>query len=579
MTTAKLRLVVFTGGPLAPINRVFLERLANDPLFDLAAIVVDEYRRPLKPLLTRIERALREDGPAWLAFKLGSKLRSISDRATLRIAALAHGRPHSEESYETLEARTGVRIHRVADIHDAESLELIRSLSPKLGVIVGGRILRDSVITIPTHGTLNIHKRKVPDYRGGGPVGYWELLAGERFIGVTIHYAATDVDAGPVLAEVTIPIEECDTLESLQLKADLRGAQLYHETLRRFAEGYREGVPQDLSRGTTYRAPSEFKVWQLRRRLERRAARTMEVLRARPSRLVRMRVLAQYAVVLPRLLAVRRRLVREQRAPINILFYHLVADRPLNHMSLPLPVFVRQMEFLWRYYTVLSLDEAVERLRSGKNDQIAASITFDDGYRDNAWAIEYLRYFGIPATFFVSIGHVRDGSVFEHDRQKGFEEARPMSEDDLRSLAGDGFVIGSHGVHHEDFGSLEPATAEQILRESRELIQEICGKAPGHFSFPKGQRGTNITEASFALALKYFPYVYSAYSGYCFPQNGRRHFLRTGNPPDVSGLAMLMSGYTGLRRCLAGNAWGLKTEELDPCSGTADRQAPALRPV
>jgi peptidoglycan/xylan/chitin deacetylase (PgdA/CDA1 family) len=252
-----------------------------------------------------------------------------------------------------------------------------------------------------------------------------------------------------------------------------------------------------------------------------------------------------------------------------ILFYHLVSDRPLNHMALPLTDFAQQLEFLRRYYSVVSLEKAIERLRSGVNDEIVASITFDDGYRDNTWAIEYLRYFGIPATFFVSIGHVRDGSAFEHDHRRGFEDARPMSEDDLRRLVDGGFTIGSHGIHHEDFGALAPDASDRILRESRELIRDACGQAPLYFSFPKGHRGTNITASSYALAQRYFPYVFSAYGGYCFPQPGRRHFLRYGNPTNVGDLSMVMNGYTGFRACLTGNGWGLKTEALDPCSTTA----------
>ena len=571
----RLRLVVFTAGSLAPINRVFFERLVRDPLLDVAAIVVDEYQRRRKPPVERIVRAVREDGVSWFAFKLVSTLDSLVRRVALRLFERVHRSPQSEESYEALALRAGVRVHRVPDIHRDESLELIRSLQPQLGVIVGGRILRDTVITIPDYGTLNIHKRKVPEYRGGGPVGYWEILAGEPSIGVTIHYAATQVDAGLVLAEATIPIEACDTLESLQIKADLRGAQLYHETLRRFAQGVRQGVPQDTSRGRTYRAPSDFKVWRLGRRLKRKAVAAMPLLRVRPSWPVRLRVLGQYVVVLPLLLAVKKRLVRDHRAPICVLFYHVVANYPLNHMCLPLEAFVRHVEFLCRYYTVMSLDDAVERLRSGKNDQIAAAITFDDGYRDNVWAIEYLRYFGIPASFFVSIGHIRDGCAFEHDRRRGFDGAAPMSEEQLRRLVADGFIVGSHGIHHEDFGALRPATADRVLRESRELIREACGHAPVHFSFPKGQRGTNITEESFDLATKHYPYVFSAYGGYCLPRVGRRHFLRVGHPIDELELAMLMDGYTGLRQCLFGNAWGLKTEALAPYSAELGPRAGA----
>jgi peptidoglycan/xylan/chitin deacetylase (PgdA/CDA1 family) len=336
-------------------------------------------------------------------------------------------------------------------------------------------------------------------------------------------------------------------------------------------------VAQDSSRGTTYRAPSDYKVWRLQRQLERRASRTMAAMHTRPSRFAALRVFAEYLVVLPGLIALRRRFIRERRAPISILFYHLVSNSPLNHMCLPLPAFVEQMEFLRRHYAVVSLDEAVQRLRSGENDHVAAAVTFDDGYRDNAWAIEYLRYFQIPAAFFVSIGHVRDGSAFEHDRKRRFENAAPMSEAEVRCLADDGFIIGSHGVHHEDFGALEPAVADKVLRESKELIGETCRRVPVHFAFPKGQRGTNITEPSFKLALTHYRYVFGAYGGYSFPQSGRRHFVRMGNPLDVLDLGMRMTGYTGFRECLSGNAWGIKTDKLDPCSSS--NNAVALVPV
>jgi glycosyltransferase involved in cell wall biosynthesis/peptidoglycan/xylan/chitin deacetylase (PgdA/CDA1 family)/folate-dependent phosphoribosylglycinamide formyltransferase PurN len=554
--TSRLRIVAFTGSHPTAVDRVFFERLARDPVLDLVAIVVDEYQPKRKFILRRVMRSVRDHGARWLLFKLGSKLRALVERATLRIFDAIHG-PRREESWKTQTV-----IHRVADIHSPESLTLIRSLSPDLGIIVGGRILRDSVIAIPKYGTLNIHKRKLPDYRGGGPVGYWEIAAGEPSIGISIHYAIPAVDAGPVLAETTIPIETCDTLESLKIKADLRGAQLYHETLQRFAAGERDGVPQDPSRGRTYRAPSEYEVWRLQRRLERKAAETMD--QCRLSAMTRLRVIAQYLLALPHLLAVKRRLIRERRAPISIFFYHLVADSPLNNMCVRLPAFVRQMEFLRRYFTVLSLDEAVERLASGKNDEVATSITFDDGYRDNAWAVEYLRYFGIPASFFISIGHVRDGTAFEHDRKRGYEHALPMAEADIRRLRQDGFIVGSHGFHHEDFGTLTPAIADQALRASRDQIKATCGATPKHFAFPKGKRGTNITTESFALALKHYPYIYSAYGGYCLPQIGRRHFLRRGHPTDVLELALVMTGYTGFRDCLTGNAWGLETEKLDP---------------
>ncbi len=495
--SARLRLVVFTAGPLSAVNRVFYERLAADPALDLRAIVVDGYRRPPRPLWRRIVRGVRQDGGSWLWFKASTTARGLAGKVALAFFDRVH-HPRPADSYDSLSLRTGVAVHHVPDIHGEESLALVRSLRPQLGAIVGGRILRDPVITIPDYGTLNIHKRRVPDHRGGGPVGYWELLAGETSIGVTIHYATAQVDAGDVVAQTTIPIEECDTLESLGIKADLAGARLYHDALRVVASGRRQGTPQaQTPDGRTHRAPSEFRVWQLERRLRTKAASRMPISTVRPAPLVRARVALQLVLVSPLLLWLRRHLAKQRRAPVCVFFYHLVANRPLNHMCLPLEEFVRQMRFLHRYHPLVSLDQAVSRLTEG-SDEVAVAVTFDDGYRDNTWAIEYLRYFGIPACFFISIGHILDGTPFEHDRARGFEAALPMREADVRQLASDGFEVGSHGVHHEDFGGLDPEAAERVMSESRRLIGEVTGSLPVHFSFPKGQRQTNMSEESFA---------------------------------------------------------------------------------
>jgi peptidoglycan/xylan/chitin deacetylase (PgdA/CDA1 family) len=241
----------------------------------------------------------------------------------------------------------------------------------------------------------------------------------------------------------------------------------------------------------------------------------------------------------------------------------MVANRSANHMCLPLEAFVSQVEFLGRYYEIVSLDEAVRRVDADTNDRLAVSITFDDGY-DSSWAVEYLTYFQIPAGFFVSIGHVRDGRPFDHDRRRGFAEAYPMREGDVRRLVSEGFVVGSHGIYHEDFGQLDLVTADHVLQESRQLIGQVAGELPEHFSFPNGQRGRNLSAQTFALATKHYRFVYLADGGYNFPHPGRRHFLRIGSPTGVLELATIMDGYTGFRQCVTGNAWGLKTDTLPP---------------
>ncbi|MET0606874.1 MAG: polysaccharide deacetylase family protein [Beijerinckiaceae bacterium] len=56
-------------------------------------------------------------------------------------------------------------------------------------------------------------------------------------------------------------------------------------------------------------------------------------------------------------------------------------------------------------WIVVSLDEAVQRVKAGKSDRPFAALTFDDGYRDNfAWALPVIEREKAPMTLFVASG-------------------------------------------------------------------------------------------------------------------------------------------------------------------------------
>jgi peptidoglycan/xylan/chitin deacetylase (PgdA/CDA1 family) len=72
-----------------------------------------------------------------------------------------------------------------------------------------------------------------------------------------------------------------------------------------------------------------------------------------------------------------------------------------------------QLRMLRRLFRVMPLEDAVERLVSGRPlPSRAAAITFDDGYRDNLTAaVPMLERLGLPATFFLVPGLLSNESV------------------------------------------------------------------------------------------------------------------------------------------------------------------------
>lgn len=71
-------------------------------------------------------------------------------------------------------------------------------------------------------------------------------------------------------------------------------------------------------------------------------------------------------------------------------------------LHIPFATFERQVRWLAKHYTVVSLAEFVTRLRLGASLRRVAAITFDDGYTGVfKWAWPLLRHLSIPATVFL----------------------------------------------------------------------------------------------------------------------------------------------------------------------------------
>ncbi|WP_458071077.1 polysaccharide deacetylase family protein [Rhodanobacter sp. BL-MT-08] len=129
-----------------------------------------------------------------------------------------------------------------------------------------------------------------------------------------------------------------------------------------------------------------------------------------------------YRTGLLRIMQKARALARQD---LRILAYHRVLTVPdtnafdfdLDLVSASAAKFREQMLLLKRHFHPTALSDVVAALKSGKRLPVnAVVITFDDGYDDN-YRVAYpiLREFDIPATFFVSTGHVESGQPFAYD--------------------------------------------------------------------------------------------------------------------------------------------------------------------
>jgi len=83
---------------------------------------------------------------------------------------------------------------------------------------------------------LNIHPSLLPAYKGVH-VHERVIAAGEKASGCTVHFVVPELDAGPIVAQASLPVEQGDTPDTLAARVLQVEHRLYPEALKMLAEG------------------------------------------------------------------------------------------------------------------------------------------------------------------------------------------------------------------------------------------------------------------------------------------------------------------------------------------------------
>jgi phosphoribosylglycinamide formyltransferase-1 len=120
---------------------------------------------------------------------------------------------------------------------DAELDAALRAAGAELVVLAGFmRILSDGFVRAWEGRLINIHPSLLPAYRGTR-VHERVIAAGERESGASVHFVVPELDAGPVIAQIRVPVGPDDTVESLSERVLSVEHKLYPDALKLLASG------------------------------------------------------------------------------------------------------------------------------------------------------------------------------------------------------------------------------------------------------------------------------------------------------------------------------------------------------
>ncbi|MBB5172131.1 methionyl-tRNA formyltransferase [Texcoconibacillus texcoconensis] len=133
--------------------------------------------------------------------------------------------------------KVGIPVLQPEKIKQQEAYEQVLAYEPDLIVTAAfGQILPTEILTSPKYGCINVHASLLPRYRGGAPI-HQAIIDGEKETGITIMYMVEALDAGDILSQEAIPIEEDDHVGTLHDKLSDLGAKLLLDTIPKLVRG------------------------------------------------------------------------------------------------------------------------------------------------------------------------------------------------------------------------------------------------------------------------------------------------------------------------------------------------------
>ena len=173
----------------------------------------------------------------------GSNLGALADaiddgRLRAAIAIVISNRPDAP-GLELARSRgipTAVVKHRdyeSRDAFDAALAEQLRAHGVQLVCLAGFmRRLGPAFCAAFPQAVLNIHPSLLPAFTGADAQRQ-ALEHGVRFTGATVHFVTPELDAGPIVMQAAVPIEDHDTVETLSARILVEEHRLYPEAVRR----------------------------------------------------------------------------------------------------------------------------------------------------------------------------------------------------------------------------------------------------------------------------------------------------------------------------------------------------------
>ncbi|HNV23672.1 MAG TPA: methionyl-tRNA formyltransferase, partial [Candidatus Omnitrophota bacterium] len=146
--------------------------------------------------------------------------------------------------------KNNIKVFQPETLKDEKVVEILKGFQADVFVVISyGHLLPKDVLEIPRLGALNVHPSLLPQYRGAAPMN-WAIIQGEKETAISIIRLNTSLDAGDIVIQEKVKIEEDDTAVTLRTRIMGLGGKLLKKAIDLLAEGKTAFISQDEKQAT-----------------------------------------------------------------------------------------------------------------------------------------------------------------------------------------------------------------------------------------------------------------------------------------------------------------------------------------
>jgi len=166
-------------------------------------------------------------------------------------ATKAHrGQKISSSSVENFAKKKALNVRTPLTLDSDEEYDFMKNLKPDIVVVIAyGKIIPKRFLNLAKYGFINVHASLLPKWRGAAPIQR-SIMSLDNETGISIMKVVEELDAGPVMHQAKIAINENTDTQTLTQVLSQLGAKAILDSINKIENGKAKFKEQNHNQAT-----------------------------------------------------------------------------------------------------------------------------------------------------------------------------------------------------------------------------------------------------------------------------------------------------------------------------------------